>query len=66
MMELPEYFKIYLSAFTLESSDPTTKKLAFKCCAGLILSPLRTRVTDSNFEAKCLLNFNHKKSKKSE
>ena len=27
-------------------------------CAGLIMTPLRTRVTDANFEAKVLLNFN--------
>ena len=28
-------------------------------CAGLIMTPNRARVTDSDFEAKVLVKFNH-------
>ena len=52
----PKVRSLYVRSNTTLPSSAAVERLF--SCAGLIMTPLRSRVTDNNFEAKVLLNFN--------
>ena len=59
LLSTPKIKAVFMKTNTTLPSSAAVERLF--SCAGLILTPIRARVTDANFEAKVLIKYNHTK-----